>query len=310
MRFLLAVTVLVVLAECVASKAVKRDGAKKRSRRDIVLKRIRRDPLYSGSSEEKVTDLLSQYGYDYGDYDSDPDEEPINKLPELKRPGEEDAKDANNRKSNVTEMYLKDPCVSVRCSGGAMCIVKDLEKRITACECPRSCPLLYKPVCSIWGIQYDSKCHLHMQACRQRQYIQIAYEAACISKSQMCTNIELEMFPSRFLDWSLMVRDEEYLGKAKLHRNALSLPDGTQLHIAEWIFNKFDTNGNKVLDKAEQMEIQLLMLSVEKCVSKWLISCDKNRNRKISANEWKICLLPGSNVSDESYFNKLYEAYE
>lgn len=304
MRFLVAVAIFLVLAACVSAKAVKRDGAKKRSRRDIALSRIRRDPLYSEGGDKRIEDLLSQYGYD----DSEDDDEPINKLPEIKRPGEQDHKD-DNRKSNVTDMYLKDPCVSVICSGGAMCIVKDLEKQITACECPKACPLLYKPVCSVMGEQYDSKCHLHMEACKKRRYIQIAYEAACISKSQVCTDDELEMFPSRFLDWSLMVRDEEYLGEAKVNRNANGLPGDTQVHIAEWIFSKFDTNSNKVLDKSEQMEIKLLMLSVEKCIGKFMVTCDSDKNSKIDAKEWKKCVLPGSNINDidESYLKKLYE---
>merc|ERR1712142_170327 len=193
---------------------------------------------------------------------------------------------------NVTEMYLKDPCVSVRCSGGAMCVVKDLEKRITACECPTVCPFLYKPVCSVLGVQYDSKCHLHIEA----------------SKSQHCSESELEQFPSRFLDWTLMVRDEEYLGEAKLTRNVATLPKITQKHVAQWIFTKFDSNENKQLEKVEQMEIKLLIKSVEKCVGRFLINCDSNNDRKINGEEWVQCLLPGSST-DETYFDKLYNKF-
>jgi len=161
-------------------------------------------------------------------------------------------------------------------------------------------------VCSVYGVQYDSKCHLHMSSCKKRRIIPIAYEAACISKSQVCMEEELDVFPARFLDWSLMVRDEEFLGEAKLSRNVITLDDETQVHIAEWIFNKFDTNNNKELDRIEQMRIRTLMLSVEKCIDPFLVSCDADNSRKISSKEWKLCLLPGSNASDDTYFDALY----
>lgn len=305
MRLIATAAALLVLIAAVSANVMKE---RSRSRRDIALIRIRRDPLYGDHQKnERIEELLNQYGYDDSDYSPSDDNEPINKLPAIKKPGVEDAVD-DGPNVNVTEMYLKDPCVSIRCSGGAMCVIKDLEKSITACECPKACPFMYKPVCSVMGVQYDSKCHLHMQACQKRRYIKIAYESACIPKSQKCTKSELEQFPSRFLDWALMVRDEEYLGEAKLNRNVAALPKITQKHVAQWIFTKFDSNENQHLDRAEQMEIKLLIKSVEKCVGKFIANCDINKDRKITGKEWVQCLLPGTSM-DTKYFDKLYTKF-
>lgn len=302
----MAVASLLALAAIASAGVVRRDEPKSRSRRDIALLRIHQDPLYDDhEAKEEFEALLRAYGYDASFDDDDDDVETDTK--DAKKTGIEQ-NEQTNPIVNVTEMYMKNPCVSVQCSAGAMCVVKDLEKRITACECPKACPFEYAPVCSLMGVQYDSKCHLHLQACQRRRVIRIAYEAACIPKSQKCSSTELSQFPSRFLDWALMVRDEEYLGRAKVERNVAALPKITQKHVAQWIFTKFDANENQKLDRGEQLEIKLLIKSVEKCVAKFLVNCDVNKDHSISGKEWVGCLLPGA-AMDKLYFNKLYDKF-
>lgn len=209
---------------------------------------------------------------------------------------------------NRTAEYRKNPCAFERCSDGAMCVVKDLEKSITECVCPKTCPKGNDKtkVCSAMGVQFESKCHLHMHACRKGRNIEVAYDGSCVSNSQSCSQEMLEEFPSRFLDWALMVKEEEVNGEANMKMNLVDLPVQHQVHVAKWLFEKHDSNKNFYLDVDETLQLKMYLLPVELCVERFLSDCDSSLDGRIEVDEWKRCLLPGSNTVDDEYFNDVH----
>jgi len=213
--------------------------------------------------------------------------------------------DGEETETNTTAMFLKDPCISRVCDRGAMCRVTNLKRYETECFCPTYCEPSSAPVCSVYGKQYDSKCHLHLEACKQDRNIDIAYEGACITSQKQCTSSALNQFPARFLEWMMHVRDEEIYGAANLKKNVVELPSSTQIHVAQWMFERMDADDSKTLAYQELTGLLMYLMSVEACIGDFLQSCDIDHNEDITVREWKICLMPGSNLVEDEYFDNV-----
>jgi len=251
------------------------------------------------------------YGY-YNDHHNDPQHNDLehytdllsNQIPNL--PAVAEAWDGEGEEeTNTTAMFLKNPCISRVCERGAMCRVTNLEKYETECFCPTYCEPGNEPVCSVYGKEYESKCHLHMEACKQDRNIGIAYEGACITSKKQCTSSSLNQFPARFLEWMMHVRDEEIYGAANLKKNVVELPSATQIHVAQWMFERMDVDSSKTLAYQELTGLLMYLMSVETCIGEFLQSCDIDHNEDITIREWKICLMPGSNLVEDEYFDNV-----
>ena len=77
-------------------------------------------------------------------------------------------------------------CRKVKCKKprGSWCQVVDVEGVPTPkCVCPENCDgEPEKPVCSVYGKQYDNKCSFHKYSCKKRKAIPLAFEKACIGE--------------------------------------------------------------------------------------------------------------------------------
>ncbi|NXG98325.1 AGRIN protein, partial [Loxia leucoptera] len=68
------------------------------------------------------------------------------------------------------------PCLSVECSFGATCVVKNQE---AVCECQQQCQGRYDPVCGTDQRSYGSPCELHAMACLLQRDIGIRHRGPC-----------------------------------------------------------------------------------------------------------------------------------
>uniref|UniRef100_A0A8D2KTG3 Agrin n=1 Tax=Varanus komodoensis TaxID=61221 RepID=A0A8D2KTG3_VARKO len=69
-----------------------------------------------------------------------------------------------------------DPCLSVECTFGATCVVKNQE---AVCECQQMCQSVYDPVCGSDGLTYGNPCELAAMACALRKEIRVKHKGAC-----------------------------------------------------------------------------------------------------------------------------------
>lgn len=68
------------------------------------------------------------------------------------------------------------PCVSVECTFGATCVVKNREP---VCECQQVCQGRYDPVCGSDNRTYGNPCELDSMACVLRREIRVKHKGPC-----------------------------------------------------------------------------------------------------------------------------------
>ncbi|XP_077787491.1 agrin isoform X2 [Podarcis muralis] len=68
------------------------------------------------------------------------------------------------------------PCLSVECTFGATCVVKNQE---AVCECQQVCQSIYDPVCGSDGLTYGNPCELDAMACALRKEIRVKHKGPC-----------------------------------------------------------------------------------------------------------------------------------
>uniref|UniRef100_A0A674HQ10 Agrin n=1 Tax=Taeniopygia guttata TaxID=59729 RepID=A0A674HQ10_TAEGU len=68
------------------------------------------------------------------------------------------------------------PCLSVECSFGATCVVKN---QAAVCECQQQCQGRYDPVCGTDQRTYGSPCELHAMACLLQRDIGLRHRGPC-----------------------------------------------------------------------------------------------------------------------------------
>ncbi|NXU35218.1 AGRIN protein, partial [Drymodes brunneopygia] len=68
------------------------------------------------------------------------------------------------------------PCLSVECSFGATCVVKNQE---AVCECQQQCQGRYDPVCGTDQRTYGNPCELHAMACVLQRDIGVKHKGPC-----------------------------------------------------------------------------------------------------------------------------------
>ncbi|XP_067329099.1 agrin isoform X4 [Anolis sagrei] len=68
------------------------------------------------------------------------------------------------------------PCLSVECTFGSTCVVKNQE---AVCECQQVCQSLYDPVCGSNNLTYGNPCELEAMACALRKEIRVKHKGPC-----------------------------------------------------------------------------------------------------------------------------------
>ncbi|KAJ7306392.1 hypothetical protein JRQ81_009738 [Phrynocephalus forsythii] len=68
------------------------------------------------------------------------------------------------------------PCLSVECTFGSTCVVKNQE---AVCECQQVCQSIYDPVCGSDHLTYGNPCELEAMACALRKEIWVKHKGPC-----------------------------------------------------------------------------------------------------------------------------------
>ncbi|CAK6953035.1 SPARC [Scomber scombrus] len=108
-----------------------------------------------------------------------------------------------------------------------------------------------------------------------------------------CTEEELGQFPYRLLDWFLLLsRMGESYAPAALPQSCLSHTQRTQL--AQKRFALLDKNKDGKLSRRDLKKLHYKRMPLEHCATQFFQSCDRNRNRKVTLQEWTDCLVDRS----------------
>ncbi|KAM4598783.1 SPARC [Fundulus diaphanus] len=216
-------------------------------------------------------------------------------------------------------------CELLKCHSpvGSWCqVVQEKGILIPKCVCPRSCPRQKAPVCSVLGKTYGNECLLHKDACRRRHRTRLAHTGPCLGKHTQhatnhtistvlssflnllcysplsvpkseCTEEELGQFPYRLLDWFLLLRrmGGSY-APAALPQTCLSHAQRTQL--AEERFTLLDKNKDGKLSWRDLRKLYYKKMPLEQCATPFFLSCDRNKNKKVTVKEWTACLVDRS----------------
>ncbi|XP_030042069.1 agrin isoform X2 [Microcaecilia unicolor] len=74
------------------------------------------------------------------------------------------------------DLSTPSPCLSLVCSFGATCVVKNKE---AVCECQQQCQNVYDPVCGSDNRTYGSSCELDAMACLLKKEITLKHKGPC-----------------------------------------------------------------------------------------------------------------------------------
>ncbi|XP_030296995.1 SPARC-like protein 1 [Sparus aurata] len=187
-------------------------------------------------------------------------------------------------------------CELLKCHSpvGSWCqVVRENEVLVPKCVCPQACPRQRAPVCSVLGRTYRNECLLHKEACRKRRRTGLAHTGPCLVPKAKCTEEELSQFPYRLLDWFLLLsRMGKSYSPAAPPQSCLSHARRTQL--AQQRFAVLDKNKDGKLSRRDLRKLRYKRMPLEHCATAFLQSCDRNRNRKVTLQEWTACLVDRS----------------
>ncbi|XP_072164660.1 SPARC-like [Diadema setosum] len=195
----------------------------------------------------------------------------------------------------LTEQYAE-LCESMNCKKprGSWCQVVMKEGVPTAeCRCPVSCAgYPEKPVCSVFGKQYDNICEFHRFQCKKKKVIRLAFEKPCVASQQPCTKQEYSQFPYRLLEWFMHLKSEEEMGRIDPNQHIIDLGPEVRENVAMWKFDQMDENNDDQLDKRELLRFRYALMPLEHCAAPFFSRCAKGDKiaKKISAQEWVDCL--------------------
>ncbi|XP_057187664.1 testican-3 isoform X1 [Triplophysa rosa] len=207
----------------------------------------------------------------------------------------------------------KDPCLKIKCGRHKVCVAEDYQTPTCVSQsrmsfkgmnlnaalpkCKR-CPVVHpSPVCGTDGHAYSTKCKLEYQACISGKQISVKCSGLCPCHSEspvekrVCGNAEMTEVVSRLRDWITVLHETGNPSKKFKFQKPEKKIDTSKVPLCKdslgWMFSRLDTNFDLQLDQPE-----LSSLSSEKsdvCTKAFLRSCDSDRNRLISSQEWCAC---------------------
>ncbi|CAK8679314.1 unnamed protein product [Clavelina lepadiformis] len=166
-------------------------------------------------------------------------------------------------------------------------------KRRPTCVCPEECDANEAaPVCSVYGRQYDNKCFLHLEACKKKRKINVAYEGPCIASQTKCHSEQLREFPFRLMDWFVHLKDTDEFGSIDPRKSfPRTKTKQEREELAMWKFESLDKNNDEGLTNKELKRFRFALMPMEHCAKDFFKKCDANKNKKVELSEWKSCLV-------------------
>ncbi|KAJ1143568.1 hypothetical protein NDU88_009875 [Pleurodeles waltl] len=203
-------------------------------------------------------------------------------------------------------------CEFIKCRkpAGSWCqVVEEDGVKIPKCVCPKICPRTESdPVCSVTGKSYLSQCLLHKEACRKRRRIGLAHKGRCLVLQTVCSVGELDQFPHRLLDWFLYLLQISGNGTLSNIGGQTCLSRQERRQIAKERFHTADRNKNGKLGQRELKKLQYKHLPMEHCAKPFFQSCDTDRNKKVTLEEWLFCLVDRSEMWYEEFMSVKMES--
>ncbi|XP_019626667.1 PREDICTED: SPARC-like isoform X2 [Branchiostoma belcheri] len=195
--------------------------------------------------------------------------------------------------SNAAE--TRDVCENFKCRKppGAMCTV-DYSKGNPRpkCICPTNCPREMEPVCSVYGRTYDNMCRLHVEACRKKRRIEVAYQGECIAKQEPCTEYEKSQFPIRLMEWFFHLKEIDEFGQLSNITSGATLvmTDRERAKLAKWKYDQLDRKGDGKLGRRDLKDFRYALMPMEHCAEAFFRKCDTNKDKGVNREEWYTCL--------------------
>uniref|UniRef100_A0A0K0E5X8 Kazal-like domain-containing protein n=1 Tax=Strongyloides stercoralis TaxID=6248 RepID=A0A0K0E5X8_STRER len=204
-------------------------------------------------------------------------------------------------KTNICEGHI--------CGWGKECI--DDGKGKPSCQCIRECPKNTNDndkVCATNNQTFPSLCELYQQKCYCKQSkeeckdtayskIHLDYLGEC-KQIEECTDEMMEQFGVRMADWLFQVmkelkkrRELQGLEWEQLISEAENDDEKKHVYPVIWKFCDLDIKPHdKHVTHHELIPMTAFVIPMESCIKPFLESCDTDKDRTITINEWGKCL--------------------
>ncbi|XP_078577787.1 uncharacterized protein LOC144862837 isoform X1 [Branchiostoma floridae x Branchiostoma japonicum] len=195
--------------------------------------------------------------------------------------------------SNAAEE--RDVCENFKCRKppGSMCTVDYSKgKPRPKCICPTNCPREMEKVCSVYGRTFDNMCRLHVEACRKKRRIEVAYQGECIAKQEPCTEYEKSQFPIRLMEWFFHLKEIDEFGHFSNVTSGATLvmTDRERGKLAKWKYDQLDRKGDGKLGRRDLKDFRYALMPMEHCAEAFFRKCDTNKDKGVDMDEWNTCL--------------------
>jgi len=195
--------------------------------------------------------------------------------------------------SNAAEE--RDVCENFKCRKppGSMCTVDYSKgKPRPKCICPTNCPREMEKVCSVYGRTFDNMCRLHVEACRKKRRIEVAYQGECIAKQEPCTEYEKSQFPIRLMEWFFHLKEIDEFGHFSNVTSGATLvmTDRERSKLAKWKYDQLDRKGDGKLGRRDLKDFRYALMPMEHCAEAFFRKCDTNKDKGVDMDEWNTCL--------------------
>lgn len=237
------------------------------------------------------------------DEEEDDETEETNENEQTKTLFDEDEEEDEIEDEDVKPVPGRNPCETKKCGRGMNCV---LVKNQAVCECVSTCRRqdARHNVCSKGNETFETECELDRQfclcshdleGCTDPKYkkVRLDYYGAC-KKLPECLPKQLKEFRVRVQEWLLRVMKdlktrkqlddyEIWLDAAKKEKN--------HEHAVVWRFCQLDNKPRDTYMSRRELQFTIHSLKgMEQCLVPFLSDCDKNADRKISLEEWEMCL--------------------
>ncbi|CAH1246695.1 SPARCL1 [Branchiostoma lanceolatum] len=195
--------------------------------------------------------------------------------------------------SNAAEE--RDVCENFKCRKppGSMCTVDySRGNPRPKCICPTNCPREREQVCSVYGRTYDNMCRLHVEACRKKRRIEVAYQGECIAKQEPCTEYEKSQFPIRLMEWFFHLKEIDEFGHLTNITSGATLvmTDRERAKLAKWKYDQLDRRQDGKLGRRDLKSFRYALMPMEHCAEAFFRKCDTNKDKGVDMEEWNACL--------------------